>query len=99
MRLPKVPVKFALFSIGAAAAAGVGFATWSWTANASRTPSAEPTVRPARVMTVAYHQPTRSLMLAGTVVPRIESTLGFRVSGKLVQREVDVGAAVQRGQL
>src|SRR5688572_23762906 len=101
MRLPKVPIKFALLGVGAAAAAGIGFATWSWTANASRAPAvvAEPAVRPARVMTVAYHQPAKSLLLAGTVVPRIESTLGFRVAGKIVQREVDVGAVVQRGQL
>jgi RND family efflux transporter MFP subunit len=101
MRLPKVPVKFALLGAGAAAAIGIAFATWSWTANASRSSAsaAEPIVRPARVMTVAYHQPTKSLMLAGTVVPRIESTLGFRVAGKIVQREVDVGAVVQRGQV
>jgi membrane fusion protein, multidrug efflux system len=50
-------------------------------------------------MTVAYRDTTRSLVLAGTVVPRIESTLGFRVAGKIVRRAVDVGAVVQAGQL
>jgi hypothetical protein len=29
------------------------------------------------------------------VVPRIETTLGFRVAGKVISREVDVGATVQ----
>ena len=38
-------------------------------------------------------------MLAGTVVPRIETTLGFRVAGKVISREVDVGATVKPGQL
>jgi RND family efflux transporter MFP subunit len=33
------------------------------------------------------------------VVPRIESQLGFRVSGKIIRRAVDVGAVVQAGQL
>ena len=40
-----------------------------------------------------------SLMLAGIVVPRIETTLGFRVAGKVISREVDVGAIVKPGQL
>ncbi|MFD2272832.1 efflux RND transporter periplasmic adaptor subunit [Undibacterium arcticum] len=33
------------------------------------------------------------------VMPRIESRLGFRVGGKIVQRKVDVGATVKRGQV
>ncbi|MFC6521120.1 efflux RND transporter periplasmic adaptor subunit [Undibacterium arcticum] len=32
-------------------------------------------------------------------MPRIESRLGFRVGGKIVQRKVDVGATVKRGQV
>jgi hypothetical protein len=30
------------------------------------------------------------------VVPRIETTLGFRVAGKVISREVDVGATCSR---
>ena len=56
-------------------------------------------VRPARVATIDFRSHMHSLMLAGIVAPRIETTLGFRVSGKVISREVDVGAVVQPGQL
>jgi RND family efflux transporter MFP subunit len=69
------------------------------TANASRVSVTEPAVRPARVIEIAYKQRSRSLVLAGTVVPRIESTLGFRVAGKITARTVDVGTAVKPGDL
>jgi RND family efflux transporter MFP subunit len=36
---------------------------------------------------------------SGEVRPRVETTLGFRVAGKLVERRVDVGAAVTAGQV
>ena len=36
---------------------------------------------------------------SGEVRPRVETTLGFRVAGKLVERSVDVGAAVKAGQV
>jgi len=55
--------------------------------------------RPARVAEIQFRTHMRSLMLAGTVVPRIETTLGFRVAGKVISRDVDVGAVVQAGQL
>jgi len=35
----------------------------------------------------------------GTVRPRFESDLGFRVAGKIVSRRVDIGQAVTAGQL
>lgn len=50
-------------------------------------------------MEIAYRQEGQPLVLAGTVVPRIESTLGFRVAGKIVRRAVDVGATVTAGTL
>jgi len=55
--------------------------------------------RPARVAEIQFRTHMRSLMLAGTVVPRIETTLGFRVAGKVISRDVDVGAVVPAGQL
>ncbi len=61
--------------------------------------AAAPTLRPARVVEVQYRPHNHTLMLAGTVVPRIETVLGFRVAGKVISREVDVGAAVAPGQL
>ena len=106
MRLPNVqlpakfPVKLAVMGAVGMALAGGAFAAFSFTANASR-PAAngEPVVRPARVAEISYKKQSQALLLAGTVVPRIESTLGFRVSGKIVQRSVDVGAVVQAGDV
>jgi RND family efflux transporter MFP subunit len=39
------------------------------------------------------------MTLAGVVAPRIETNLGFRVAGKIIAREVDVGARVSPGQV
>ena len=45
----------------------------------------------------ALDGPDRSY--SGEVRARIETTLGFRVAGKIVERRVDVGAAVKAGQV
>ena len=97
--LGKVPFKAVAIVISAGALAAAGFAAFSWTASASRAAANEPIVRPARVMEIAYQRRTQSLSLAGTVVPRIEATLGFRVTGKIVVRSVDVGTVVKPGNL
>jgi membrane fusion protein, multidrug efflux system len=100
MRLPRVPLKTAILSLAVVTAVAATVAALSWNAYASRTEAAaEPIVRPARVLEIAYERQVQSLTLAGTVVPRIESTLGFRVAGKIVERLVDVGATVQPGQV
>ena len=105
MRVPffhpprKLPFKALAIVVGAGATAAAGFAAFSWTANASRVSASEPVVRPARVMEITYQQRSRSLVLAGTVAPRIESTLGFRVAGKITARTVDVGTIVKPGDL
>jgi RND family efflux transporter MFP subunit len=98
--LPKVPLKAVIVAAGLGATAAGGFAVFAWTANASRPiASAAPLVRPAKVMEIAYQRRSQSLVLAGTVVPRIESNLGFRVAGKIVARSVDVGTTVKPGDL
>ena len=101
VQLPaKFPVKLAVMGAVGMALAGGAFAAFSFTANASRpAANSEPVVRPARVAEISYKKQSQALLLAGTVVPRIESTLGFRVSGKIVQRSVDVGAVVQAGDV
>jgi RND family efflux transporter MFP subunit len=106
MRLPRLPVgrspaKAAILGVGALAVAAVGYAAWAWKAGPARPPvaAAESVVRPARVVAISYHLRGRSVVMAGTVVPRIEATLGFRVSGKIVERLVDVGARVTPGQV
>jgi RND family efflux transporter MFP subunit len=95
----RLPIKVIVLAVGAVAAGAAGFAALSLTANASRVSANEPVVRPARVQEIAYARQAQSLVLAGTVVPRIESNLGFRVAGKLVRRAVDVGASVKPGDL
>ena len=91
--------KFAIVGIAAVAAIGAAGA-FTWNANASRPAAvAEPVLRPARVAEIHYRPHNHSLLLAGTVVPRVETVLGFRVAGKVISREVDVGATVTPGQL
>ena len=100
IQLPRrLPLKTAAIVGGVGAAAAVACA-FSWMpASASRASASEPVARPARVMEIAYQQRSQSLVLAGTVVPRIESTLGFRVTGKITARTVDVGTVVKPGDL
>jgi RND family efflux transporter MFP subunit len=86
-------------AIGAIALVGLGAFAWKLPVTAAQQPAAEAVVRPARVAEIRFRSHMHSLMLAGTVVPRIETTLGFRVAGKVIQREVDVGATVQPGEL
>lgn len=99
--LGKVPFKTVAIVLGAGAAAAAAFAAISWTAASASRPLAanEPAVRPARVVEISYQRHSRSLVLAGTIVPRIETNLGFRVSGKIVARAVDVGTTVKPGDL
>src|ERR1700759_945784 len=54
--------------------------------------------RPVLVATVHYEaeQPERSFV--GTVKPRIEADMGFRVPGKVAKRLVEVGQTVDVGQ-
>lgn len=84
-------------AVGATALVALG--AFSWKSSQPAAAAAEPVVRPARVATIDFRSHMHSLMLAGSVVPRIETTLGFRVAGKVISREVDVGAVVQPGQL
>ena len=84
-------------AVGAMALVALG--AFSWKSNQPAAATAEPVIRPARVATINFRSHMHSLMLAGIVAPRIETTLGFRVSGKVIAREVDVGAIVRPGQL
>jgi len=45
------------------------------------------------------HDAMSGLVLSGTVVPRVESQMAFRVSGRIVERPVDVGAQVKAGAM
>ncbi|MBN8490885.1 MAG: efflux RND transporter periplasmic adaptor subunit [Burkholderiales bacterium] len=61
-------------------------------------PPPEP-LRAVRTVTVGSTDAGGELEFAGEVRARTETRLGFRVSGKLVQRPVDPGQQVKAGQL
>lgn len=56
-------------------------------------------VRPVRAMTLVAGSLGERLEFSGDVRPRYESALGFRIGGKIVERKVDVGALVKRGDV
>ncbi|MGA0572347.1 efflux RND transporter periplasmic adaptor subunit [Variovorax sp. VNK109] len=61
-------------------------------------PPEEP-VRAVKVLTVGAQDFSASYEFAGEVRARVESRLGFRVGGKIVQRQAEVGQRVRAGQL
>jgi multidrug efflux system membrane fusion protein len=56
-------------------------------------------VRPVKVAVVGAGIAGRVLTYSGVVRPRIESALGFRVPGKIVERSVNVGDRIEVGQV
>src|SRR5215471_11471148 len=58
---------------------------------------AEP-ARPVLVATVHYEAESPERSFVGTIKPRIEADMGFRVPGKVARRLVDVGQSVDVGQ-
>jgi RND family efflux transporter MFP subunit len=55
-------------------------------------------VRPVLVTSVHYEAQTLQRTFVGTVRPRIEADMGFRITGKVSTRLVEVGATVDNGQ-
>ncbi|HXV08816.1 MAG TPA: efflux RND transporter periplasmic adaptor subunit [Burkholderiales bacterium] len=56
-------------------------------------------VRPVTTVQVAPANGEQEVRYTGDVRARYETALGFRVPGKIVVREVEVGSSVKRGQL
>lgn len=56
-------------------------------------------VRPVQLVRASTATAASMAVFAGEVKPRHEADLAFRIGGKIVERKVDVGAAVRRGQL
>lgn len=54
--------------------------------------------RPVLVATVHYDQEVADRNFVGTIRPRIETDIGFRVAGKIAKRLVEVGQVVDVGQ-
>jgi RND family efflux transporter MFP subunit len=65
---------------------------------AKQEPTAE-TVRPVQLVRVSAGNAASMSVFAGEVKPRHEADLAFRIGGKIVERRVDVGASVRKGQL
>jgi len=61
-------------------------------------PPEEP-VRAVKLMTVSVGNVGSGVEFAGEIRARVESRLGFRVAGKLVRRQVEVGQRVRAGQV
>src|SRR5215831_4587283 len=56
-------------------------------------------VRPVRTVTVAMQEGGEKVSLTGEIQPRYQADLGFRVSGKILERPADVGTEVKKGDL
>lgn len=68
-------------------------------AGCSKAPDADPRTDPPTVLTAhAAHASASVRRFSGVVAARIQSNLGFRVNGKVIERLVDVGQTVKRGQ-
>jgi len=55
--------------------------------------------RPALVMVVGKSSTNHAMVLVGEVKSRYESNQGFRIKGKIIERKVDVGTLVKKGQV
>ena len=56
-------------------------------------------VRPVQLAPVVIGAMAETAVFAGEVKPRHETDLAFRIGGKIVERRVDVGALVKKGQV
>ena len=65
----------------------------------SKPPPAETPPRPALVAVVGEKTSGHGMILIGEIRPRYESSQSFRVNGKIIKRNVEVGALVKKGQV
>jgi len=83
--LPRLPLALALAA--------------SLIAGCSRQAPAPEPVRSVKVVEIGVGAMESAHEFAGEVKPRVESRLGFRVAGKLVRRQAEVGQRVKVGQV
>ncbi|HSI54965.1 MAG TPA: efflux RND transporter periplasmic adaptor subunit, partial [Ramlibacter sp.] len=81
------------------AALGLLLATSLVLAACSKTEAPTAPVRAVKVLTVGVNQFQSGHEFAGEVRPRVESRLGFRVAGKIVRRQAELGQHVKAGQV
>ena len=56
-------------------------------------------IRPVRTVTVEPREAGEKVSLTGEIQPRYQADVGFRVDGKILDRPVDVGSTVKKGDL
>jgi len=78
---------------------GLLFAASTGLVACSRQEASPEPVRAVKVVTAGEQSLQQTDVYAGEVRARVESRLGFRIPGKLIQRTVDVGQRVSAGQL
>jgi RND family efflux transporter MFP subunit len=87
-RIPKPFIAFALLALVSLVLVGCD----------SRAQEEASPDRPVLTIKVQYEPQTPDRSFVGTIKPRIESDVGFRVSGKVAKRLVEVGQMVDAGQ-
>src|SRR4030095_3319133 len=78
--------------------ASLAFAVFALTGCNEKAAEAPAPGRPVLVATVHYAAETPERSFVGTIRPRIETDMGFRVPGKVAKRLVEVGQTVDVGQ-
>ena len=61
--------------------------------------AASQAIRPVRTVTVEIRKSGDTVSLTGEMQPRYQADIGFRVNGKILERPVDVGTEVKKGDL
>jgi len=78
--------------------ASLAFAVFALTGCNEKAAEAPAPGRPVLIATVHYAAETPERSFVGTIRPRIETDMGFRVPGKVAKRLVEVGQTVDIGQ-
>ena len=78
--------------------AAIGLSLALAACNAEKRAEAPPPPRPVLVEPVSYQPRIAARSYVGTIRPRIESDLAFRVGGKIARRLAEVGDTVSAGQ-
>jgi membrane fusion protein, multidrug efflux system len=68
-------------------------------ASCSKAPPQQEPIRAVKILKVGESSASYDLEFSGEIRARVESTLGFRVAGKLINRQAELGQRVKAGQL
>ena len=79
--------------------AGLIVATLGLAACSQEKAEVQDIIRPVKVVEIGQAQSSRELAYSGSVRARTEMNLGFRISGKVTQRLVDIGQHVTSGDV